>query len=276
MRRAPRAQIVNLLALRTNVVQYDFVEADSAGSFLLGFKTTQLSSQISSDLLQGLSISMAHDLFADTTVNVGGGKQDRERRFDLHLANLNLGFSLNNRSAIVRGFGLFGGEPDTAVAQGQPPPPENPPLQTTAATNEASVIPRTDSRVGDPRLGFGAQRSSEVGSWNANFSYSMVRQRSALATPSQSLQVSFTVKPTPNWDLSWRTSYDLERKAFNDHSLTLTRDIHDWDAHFDFARTATGNWFFRFDVALKANRDFKFDYKQQNTDATRPDPNRPR
>jgi lipopolysaccharide assembly outer membrane protein LptD (OstA) len=272
MRRAPRAEIVNLLSLRTNVVQYDFVEADSLGDFLFGFRTTQLSSQISSDFLQGLSISMAHDLFADTTIDLGGGEKSRERRFDMHLSNLNLGFSLNNRSAIVRGFGLFGGdEPDTAVAQVQQATPENPFLQTTAATDESSVIPRADRRAGDLQTGYGAQRSSEVGSWNANFSYSLVRQRTALATPSQAVQVSFTVKPTPNWDLSWRTSYDLERKAFNDHSLTLTRDIHDWDAHFDFARTATGNWFFRFDVALKANRDFKFDYKQQNTDATRTD-----
>ena len=213
---------------------------------------------------------MAHDLFADTTVDLGGGAKDRRRRFDLHLANLNLGFSLNNRSAIVRGFGLFGGDsaPDTVIPQAQPRAPANPFVPASAATDEASVIPRTDARAADPLNRGQAQRPANVGSWNANFSYSLVHPRTGTAAVSQAVQMSFTVKPTQSWDLSWRTSYDLERKAFNDHSLTLTRDIHDWDAHFDFARTATGNWFFRFDVALKANHDFKFDYKQQNTDAT--------
>jgi hypothetical protein len=117
-----------------------------------------------------------------------------------------------------------------------------------------------------------------VGSWSANFSYSLIRPRNPLPAStlsafgpsasglSQALNITFAMKPTQNWDLSWRTSYDLERHAFNDHMLTLTRDIHDWDAHFDFARTATGNWFFRFDVALKANHDFKFDYRQHNND----------
>ena len=80
------------------------------------------------------------------------------------------------------------------------------------------------------------------------------------------LQMSFNLTPTALWDLSWRTSYDLERGAFNDHSIGLTRDIHDWQARFDFAQTATGNWAFRFDVSLKANSDFKFDYRQNNLD----------
>ena len=49
-RRLPQAEIINLLGIRTSAVRYDFVEADSANSFLLGFETLQLSNQISSDL----------------------------------------------------------------------------------------------------------------------------------------------------------------------------------------------------------------------------------
>jgi hypothetical protein len=270
MRRAPRAEIVKLLALTTNAVVYDFVEADERGR-LWGWRTTQIQSQISSDFLQGLTLSMTHDLFEEHTVAAGTPRPEftTERDFDLFLAGLNLGFSLSDRSAIWRGFGLFGGDldPDSVNRQVQPRTPEDPFLQTTAATDESNVIPRAERRAGD--LQAQAPRA-DLGSWNANISYSLVRQRTAITPPSQSVQLSFSVKPTQNWDLGWRTSYDVERNAFNDHSLTLTRDIHDWDAHFDFARTATGNWFFRFDVALKANRDFKFDYKQQNTDATNP------
>ncbi len=270
LRRAERANIVTLLALRTTAVQYDFVEADTAGSFLWGFRTTRIDNQISSDYLQGLQVSMGHELFLDTAVALPTGGERRERRFDLQLSDLNLGFALSNRSAIFRGLGLFGAAPDSAAAPPEtaantPPTrtPENPFVQTTAATDEASIIPRSDQRAGDPRAG---PRSTEVGSWNASFTYSLVRHRSALQTGSQVLGANFTLKPTALWDLSWRTSYDIEQGAFNDHVIGLTRDIHDWEARFDFIKTATGNWSFRFDVALKANRDFKFDYQQRNTD----------
>jgi hypothetical protein len=74
------------------------------------------------------------------------------------------------------------------------------------------------------------------------------------------------LEPTDNWSLSWQTAYDIERGAFNDHSIRLTRDLHEWQANFDFLQTATGNWSFRFEVSLLANRDLKFDYDQQNLD----------
>ena len=61
----------------------------------------------------------------------------------------------------------------------------------------------------------------------------------------------------------------MERGAFNDHSIRLTRDLHRWEAHFDFMQTATGNWQFRFEVSLIDNRDLKFDYQQRNLDAGR-------
>jgi hypothetical protein len=98
--RAPRQEIVTLLALRTTAIQYDFVEADEQGDPLFGFQTTRISNQISSDFLRGLSISMSHDLFADTTVQAGDEIR-QERRFDPHLSELNFGFSsaANTRAA---------------------------------------------------------------------------------------------------------------------------------------------------------------------------------
>ena len=74
------------------------------------------------------------------------------------------------------------------------------------------------------------------------------------------------LEPTQNWSVSWRTAYDLEVGAFNDHSIRLTRDLHRWQANFDFLQTATGNWSFRFEVSLMDNRDLKFDYRQRNQD----------
>ena len=76
------------------------------------------------------------------------------------------------------------------------------------------------------------------------------------------------MNPTEHWDLSWRTSYDLELGQFNDHAVRLTRDLHRWQANFDFLKTATGNWTFRFEVSLLDNRDLKFDYQQRNLETS--------
>lgn len=265
--RSQRADIVTLLALRTSAVQYDFVEADSSG-FLLGFKTTRIENQISSSLLRGLSISMGHDLFADTPVAMPGGGTQTERRFAPHLADLNLGFSLNSRSALFRGFGLFGKADSVATPEDVSQPEEDPDLQAAPAIDDASVIPGLDRRRDASAANM--LLDSDVGSWGAGFSYSLARTSDGSRTPSQMLSVAFTLKATALWDLSWRTSYDLERGGFNDHVIALTRDIHDWQARFDFVQTATGNWAFRFDVALKANSDFKFDYRQHSTDIIGP------
>jgi hypothetical protein len=84
------------------------------------------------------------------------------------------------------------------------------------------------------------------------------------------LNASLSLRPTEQWDLTWRTSYDLERGQFNDHTIRLSRDLHRWRANFDFLQTATGNWTFRFEVSLIDNQDLKFDYQQRNLDAGLP------
>ena len=60
---------------------------------------------------------MSHDLFVDENVTQPGGGTLRKRRFDLHLADLNLGFSLSNRSALIRALRVFGrGGADSTAA----------------------------------------------------------------------------------------------------------------------------------------------------------------
>ena len=124
----------------------------------------------------------------------------------------------------------------------------------------------------EPRQAGGGQ----VGQWNANLSYSLRRPRSDGALSgfgsgerAQMLQGTLSFTPTEHWDVNWRTSYDLETQSFSDHMVRLTRDLHEWEAHFDFRQTATGNWSFRFEVSLVANRDLKFDFEQRNPEAGR-------
>jgi hypothetical protein len=259
-RRVQQAQIVNLLALRTSVVRYDFVHADSTGSFLQGFETTRLSNQVSSDILRGLSVSMEHDLFSD-------GRDARNaivsRRFAPHLSQVNLSFSLGSTSALFRWLGLSGEGGGAEPAPGASPEPEPlSPFDAPGVTDESTIIP-TGRPGAVPQA---TPRSGSAGAWNASFSYSLQRPRDPSQPARQMLNGTLQLQPTDSWNLSWQTAYDIERGAFNDHSIRLTRDLHEWQANFDFLQTATGNWSFRFEVSLIANRDLKFDYDQQNLD----------
>jgi hypothetical protein len=78
--------------------------------------------------------------------------------------------------------------------------------------------------------------------------------------------VGLRFRATVGWNLMWLTSYDVQDGSFTDHSVGLTRDLHRWQANFDFYQTATGNWTFRFGVSLKDNPDLKFDYDQSSRD----------
>ena len=80
----------------------------------------------------------------------------------------------------------------------------------------------------------------------------------------QMIQGDLSFSLTENWDASWRTSYDLIEGSFNDHYVQLTRNLHRWEAHFDFRKAATGNWSFRFEVVLTDQEDLHFDYSQRS------------
>jgi len=244
---------VTLLAWRTSVVRYDFVEADETGLFLAGFETTRLSNQFSSDYLRGLSISMDHELFDDEILDDGsvGG-----RTFSPHLSQVNLGFSIGSRSSIFRWLGLTG----DGAAEAEEPDVTDP--MPDGVTDESMIVPVTGRQpTPQPQAGRGSR-----GSWSANLSYSLQRPRDPTRIASEMLSGTVRLEPTENWSVSWRTAYDLELGAFNDHSIRLTRDLHRWQANFDFLQTATGNWSFRFEVSLMDNRDLKFDYRQRNQD----------
>lgn len=250
---------VTLLAWRMSVIEYDFVEADSVGLFLSGFETTRLSNQFSSDFLRGLSLSTDHELFID---DLDENQRVVDRRFDPHLASVNLGFSIGSNSSIFRWL-LGGGGGDDEVVPAEPDP--DAPDEFVGPNDESSIVPVSGR---DPVQRSAAARGGSSGGWNANLSYSLQRPRVPRVGTIVSRMLSGTLRlqPTENWGVSWRTAYDLEAGAFNDHSIRLTRDLHRWQANFDFLQTATGNWTFRFEVSLLDNRDLKFDYKQRNLD----------
>jgi hypothetical protein len=266
--RLPTSRVINLLALNTSVVTYDFVRARKEDNQLEGFTTTRLRNQISSDFLRGLQLSVEHDLF-DTD-------GEDQRIFDPALSQLNLSFVVSSNSGLIQAVGrMFGGgdgesaADDEAAAETDDIDPLLDNVEALSPTDESSIIPGG----GSDDVVQGPQRPSRAGSsgvWNANFSYSLRRSRDVGVPASQLLQIGVRLSPTENWDLVWRTSYDVEVGGFLDHTISLTRDLHRWQASFDFLQTATGNWSFRFQVSLTDNRDLKFDYDQRSTDLNSP------
>jgi hypothetical protein len=265
--RREAGEIVNLLSIRTSAVRYNFVESDETGTFIGGFETTSLSNQISSDFLRGLTISMSHDLFEEEVIAGEDGSSSTNRSFAPHLQSLNFGFALNQNSSIFRLFRFLdlGGDEGTPAAEEPEDPYAGDPFSDEASrssTDEAAIVPgtRSDDAVRRSRTPTGRQ------GWQANLRYALNRPRAGGSRVSQTLQARVSLKPTHHWEMSWNTAYDLERGNFNDHVIRLTRDLHRWQAHFDFRQTATGNWSFSFEVSLLDNQDLHFDYKQDSLD----------
>jgi hypothetical protein len=263
------AQKVTLLALRTSAMTYDFEQAKEDGEFLRGFETTRLTNNISSDYLRGLSVTVTHDLFVDDAQGAPDGGEGEasgpSRSFAPHLSNMNLGFSLSSQSWVFKTLGaLFRRaqpeeEESVVDAGGEEEDPGA--AFATPAGDEASIVPTSDP---PPRAGPRGGGAGRVGEWRANLSYSLQRPRDEDRPSNQMLSSTLNFTPTEKWEVSWRTSYDLNASSFNDHYIRLTRDLHRWEAYFDFRQTATGNWSFRFEVALTDQSDLNFDYVQRS------------
>lgn len=258
---------VTLLALRTNAVTFDFVKADSLGSTIYGFADNlRLTNQISSDFLRGMSVSLTHDVFdtRDVDAETGQGK-----KLDFHLQSMNFNFALNDRSSIFRWISRIAGRGGDGGETPAEEPGDDDDLADLEADGmeDATILPGLNDRQrqGERRR----PMTGNVGQWSANFSYSLNRPRNEDLEATQMLQGNFRFQPSEKWSVMWRTSYDLELSRFNDHIITLQRDLHRWEADFSFRQTATGNWAFMFEVALSDNRDLHFDYEQRSVDQFR-------
>lgn len=259
-----QAETELLLGIQTSALAYDFV-ADSTGRFVDGLTTASLNNTIRSDYLRGLTISMRHDLF-DETADAESGTT--EKTFAPHLEGMNFSYSFSNRSSLFRWLGFGGGGAGPGPGGGGSPTdpfadPEGDP-QTLAPATQESIVPDAT-----PRRGTAGGSGAAVGSWDLNLGYSLIRPRTSFGggnNASQNLTVNMTLVPTEQWEMAWRTSYDLENGGFNDHIISLKRQLHRWEANFDFLQTASGNWTFRFEVRLMDNQDLKFDYQQRSLD----------
>ncbi|MFW6193545.1 MAG: LPS-assembly protein LptD, partial [Gemmatimonadota bacterium] len=227
---------VTLLSIRSDALQFDF---DRPGPALV---TDRFSNSIGSDLFRDLNLTVEFDLFE------GSGE---ERIFDPFLSRLNASVSFRSGQDLGDLIGL--GADDGAAG---PPGP--------TSTGE----------VGDGRSGAELEQGQhEAGPWRLSLDYTLRRTREdgtggsspfTTGEGSQTLGGSLSLQPTRNWAMSWSTSYNVDESEFSAHEVSLTRNLHRWQAQFDFRRAPNGNFLFRFFVRLTDAPDLMLDYDQQS------------
>jgi hypothetical protein len=257
-RRLRQARKVTILSLTTDAVMYDFVAARETGR---GIQTQQITNSINSDLLRGLQLSITHELFrsVDTALVRSG------REFDPHLQRINASWSLSNNSWLFRVLGLS--------RKSEAPPATGSEETPVPADAEGGPSPGPQfGIVGNRQRQQGQQQQlprGNVGTWNASFNLTIERPREQATSAigqsgNQMVTSSFSFQPTQMWNVRWSTGYSFTEKEFTDHMLVFTRQMHDWDANFDFVKAQNGNFSFQFRVSLRANQDIKFDYHQRS------------
>jgi hypothetical protein len=271
-RRLPQARKVTILSLNTSAVAYDFVAARETH----GIQTLELTNSVNSDLLRGLQLTLSHELFRpligdnptgeEPGTGTTGNLLEADREFAPHLRRVSASFSLSNNSWLFQILGLTKktDAPPPTGSQETPLPAnaEGGPSPTGTVRPEYGMIGNRERETSAPSRG-------PIGSWNASFNLTMERPREdalpgIAAQGNEMMTTNVSFQPTQQWNVTWSTGYSFSTKNFTDHILTFTRQMHDWDANFNFMKAQNGNFSFVFNVKLRANPDIKFDYSQRS------------
>lgn len=232
-----RERKVTLLSVRSSGLQFDF-EGPKEGRPVLATET--VTNNLSSDLLQGLSMNVTHDLFRE---GEGG------RTFSPFLTQVGASFRLRSGTSLSDLVGL-GGDGDGGRGTG-------------------SGTGRRAGRGPGGQFGPGAERQEEMegygsGPWDVRVSYSLSRGRPGESrTTSQTVSGTLNLNPTPNWRIRWDTQYNFSTGEFGSHELRLERSLHRWRATFRFNKTPSGNFQFDVSVSLTDAPELHVDYQQQ-------------
>lgn len=241
-----------ILSLTTSGIGYDIEQSKKPG--MVGWTTQSLTNQVLSDLLPGFSLGLSHNLW-------DGPVGFRSSRFDPFLESVTANFSLTGGTFRAFGalFGLGSGRRDER------------PLATSSAQPVAGGVPLPGDLRRASLLTPSQTLSRGTRPFQATVALSYTRTRPqrlpdgtlAEAPPAVgNVNLSTGFSPTRFWGLSWNTSYNSERGAFEQHQISLTRDLHEWRAAFNFVKNPNGNFAFFVSVFLTDLPDIKFDYNQ--------------
>ncbi|MEX2582169.1 MAG: putative LPS assembly protein LptD [Gemmatimonadota bacterium] len=247
-------QKVTLLSLNTSAVAYDFIQAREEGT---GFTTTTISNSVGSDYLRGLSIQMQHELFDRTGLDPNDSANAGQLGiFAPKLTSLSTSFRLGPESAVVRWLERFGFGADEGISADEGVVPGDEAEDAPAPQGQGTFTNNPQGTGGGPwsaAIGYRFSRPSRL--------YSEIpRDLGAV----QTLDGNISFQLSPNWSVQWDTSYSLTDREFGSHIINFQRDLHEWQANFNFYQTANGNTAFEFYVELTHARDLRFDYAERN------------
>jgi Tat protein translocase TatC len=258
----PQVRKLRLLSISTSAISYNFEQAKIPGR--TGWQTQTLSNTFASDLIRGFNLQITHDLWR-------GQVGLKSTKFDPFLTSVSTSFGLSGGT-----FRALGGLLGLAGRRGEEPPPAPPPPGGTPEGGAALPLPP----LGAPQFGGGPRGTGPTsfgagagGGFHMGMTLSISRTRPDTGAATaviqqakggrQQLSMNMGFSPTPNWTLSWNTSYDLETQQFGQHAVRLERNLHRWHASFGFYKSANGNFAFNFYISLIDQPDIKFDYDQQ-------------
>ncbi|MEP7327489.1 MAG: twin-arginine translocase subunit TatC, partial [Gemmatimonadota bacterium] len=237
-----------ILSLNTSGLSYDFEQAKKPGR--TGWTTSSITNTFQSDLLPNFDLTLTHDLWR-------GQVGFDTAKFDPFLSNMSAGvqISANTFRTLLSIFGL-GHAPAPAAGNSNQASQRN--------TTLPDLSRRTPSLYNTSQYGMGRTGQG----FSARFNYTMTRTRPTPGdgipdiSPRQNLGISAGFSPTPLWSLTWEAQYNVTDSKFESHRLSLTRDLHEWKASFNFTRNANGNFQFFFSIFLSDLPEVKFDYHQ--------------
>jgi hypothetical protein len=248
-------QKVTILSLTTTPVEYDFIKAREEGS---GFVTTHVGNTIGSDYLRGLQIQMQHELFDRSELDPRAPENAGELgRFAPRLSSLSTSFELGPNTALIRWLDRLAFAPRDGQRE------RTGPVASMPESDDASPVGQGPA-TGNPQ-GTGA------GPWNVGLAYQFARPPRTFTGGQliddqalQTINADMRFQLSPQWSVTWATHYSLTDAQFAGHRIGFRRDIHEWQANFNFYQTPYGSTAFEFYVELLHNRDIRFDYREHN------------
>lgn len=190
---------VTLLSV-VNSFAWDILREREEGRIGLGNLSTRLNSEIGRDF--NISMTMDHEL-------VDRGGPDEDDQFSPFLSRITTDFSLRRGASfgVSRRRGVLEGGAPLAGRGGE---------DETQEAKENLAAGRAPGAEG-------------FGPWSVSLTHQWSRTREG-AGGRQSLGVNGRLLPTSNWSLNYRTTYDITNGELQGQTLSLVRDLHDWQA----------------------------------------------
>jgi len=241
---------IRLLSIATSPLAFDIEKAKQVGQ--TGWTTQTVQNTLASDLLPGFSFSFSHNLW-------DGPAGLKSSKFKPFLESVNAGFSITGRTFRQIGsiFGLVkrsasdtGVQQQPALGVGGVSLPGD--LRRTGLLNPNQVYTR-GSRPFQSNLTINIARTRPL--------VGPTGLQTALGNHS-SIGLNTTFSPTKFWGVTWVTQYNVTDAKFEAQQISLSRDLHEWRAAFNFVKSPNGNFSFFFSVFLTDFTAIKFDYNQ--------------